>query len=252
MCNPRRILVQASRMVCQNWHRQIQRVVNGQEEVAVNDRLMAELRLDESVGDAARAALVALVMNGFRGWRVEGEQAVLDLEPVTLRFDPVDGLLTVETSMMEVVLAAGRATRSVSGNLVGRVTVDREVQISEASGNDALDRWRAEAQGLDEQVGEEIRSIVWGRERDMSAELDAEARADLEERLESLTAEADARLRERAARALAEVEPQVRREIGTLLAETYKNALLAMAEEYGGEVLSQRESGGVVELEIQI
>lgn len=253
MCNPRRILVQASRMVCRDWTRQIRRVREGREELSVTDRLVATLRLDESVGDAARDALVALVTGGFRGWRASPDgTATLRLGAVELRYDPVEGVLSVETSLGEVVRAAGEAIREVSGTYVGRLEVNREVQLSEATGIEAVDRVTAERRALEGEFADRIGAIVWARQRDMEAELDEEAREMLAARLEALTAEARERLRAEAARALEAAEPEVRRELGLLLAETYKNALLAMADEYGGEVLSRRENAGMVELEIQI
>jgi hypothetical protein len=259
MCNPRRVLVRLAQEVREEWSRTVDAHVTEQTEIAAQATLETQIDLAAELGDIALHELRALLQEGYGGWQAAADAFTLDLENgITLRYTPETGRLEVLARLNETVEAAASASGSASGLAEGNVEVEGVGRYYDDGYGGATEETARRMADLDAQrrMAAAQRQFVEEQQRDaleaVHQQAEADARAVAQARLAEEAERRQAMLQDQLETLLHESEEQVQAAIGTLLGQTYRRAIVRMAQEGGGEVVRDEEQGAVIELEVRI
>lgn len=237
MCNPRRILVTATRRVAEAWAREVRRTAQRSGTVTAEVRMRQPL--DASVGAPALAALERALDGGIPGWApIEGGYRH-DVEGGYVIYALEDRSLVIVATESDAVRGEGDVTARLSGRVEG-------VFEGQAGSMDL-----AEAR-INEQVRERLRSEARAAEARASSSIAEEAARAADADFEARAASARRELERAANDALSAVGARARRVFHALLARAYRDALLAMARHRGAQAIHCSEDGDVLEIEFEL
>ncbi len=259
MCNPRRVLVQLAQEVREEWSRTVDAHVIEQADIAAEALLETQINLATELGTVALEELRALLVAGYGGWQADADAFTLTLENgITLRYIPETGQLRVLARLSETVEAAASASGSAAGLVEGNVEVEGVGRYYDDGygGYTAETARRMAEQDAQRRLAAAQRQFTDAQQRDAleAARQEAEARARVEAqaRLREARERRQAILQDQLETLLRESEEQVQAAIGALLGQTYRRAIIRLAQEGGGQVMRDEAEGAVIELEVRI
>lgn len=262
MCNPRRVMVHLSEAIEEAWRTTVEQAATAEGEIEELARLTADIPLDAEMGDRALQMLERILQGEFEAFdpweQDEAGDYRRDLGDVTLIYRPGSRQLMVEAGLTERISAEARATAETGGFTVGEVA-------AEAVGRYYSDGWggRTEAQARREAQAEAERKLAGAIEalhrRQHAAEIEtaeaealAQAEAEAAAELERLQAETRQALRHRLQAILAEAEDRVYLTMNRLVGEAYRRTLIEVVQENGGRILTDEQTGSVINLELEL
>lgn len=262
MCNPRRVMIHLTESIAQAWRQTVEQAATARGEVAELARINAQVQLDAEMGEAALLMLERVLDGEFAGFEAWERDSLgtyrRRLDEVTLVYHPDTHQLTIEAQLTDLVTAEVRATAEASGFTVGEVAVEAVGRYyDDGWGGRTRERALEEAQAQAEQrLAQAIDAL---HQQQHAAELQtatAEARAAAEaqaaQELVWMQAEARQALRERLQIILARAEEGVYHLINRAVGEAYRQTLLQLVRENGGRVLSNEQTGSVMNLELEL
>lgn len=262
MCNPRRVLVNLRQVVQEAWRTTVEQTARAEGEAAEIGRVTVELRLDAELGDLALAMLERLLRGDFADcepWaRDDAGNYRRDLDDVTLVYQPGDRHLTVEARLAERVGVEARAAAEASGFTVGEVTAEaagRYYEDNWGGYNEARARRVAEAEAETrlaaavDQLHRQQNAAALAAAADVARASATEAAA---VQLARARDEVRAALRQRLEAALVAANEGVQHTVNRLIGEAYRHALIQLAQDSGGRVLTDERTGSVINLELEL
>jgi hypothetical protein len=253
MCNPRRIVVSASRDIAEAWSRQVTRSVALSSQVTGEARLRQPL--DDSLGAPVLAALEALLDGGVDGWEETDQGYRHTVEGGYVLYDLEHGALEIVATLDDTVSGEASAAADLSGVLDEQLQTEQEGRYyDDGWGGRTEETARKEAeqaaqQALDEATRERLQAAGDQAEEAHAAELQAQAEAEARQHLQQAADERRAALAAQASRHLDTVGLRCRQAFNGLLAGAYRDAILAYARAHGADGLSCHEDDGVVDIE---
>lgn len=257
MCNPRRIMVRATRRLSEAWDEEVRRQVSLS--TAASGEARVRERLGRSVGGPTLAALTR-VLESTEGWQ-EGADGIFryQLDGGLIAFDPQSRELEIAARVEVRVEASGEAVT------VARAQVDEVVRASgegvyyddEWGGLTREDAQRIAGQNADSalnQASDTARARERQRiERASQPGLDAEAQRHAQENLRRAVELREQQLAVEARDLLAAIGDSGRAVFHRALAEAYRDAILAYARSRRAVGLSWSEQDdGALSIEFEI
>jgi hypothetical protein len=256
MCNPRRIVITATRQIAEAWSREVQRAVRVSALVTGEARVTQQLAT--SVGAPVLDALDERLGNGIEGWeRVErGYRRPVRGGYVEYRTE--DHVLEIVAVANDEVEAFGEAAAHLEGCLKREISTDasaayyddgyggrtREVASEEAAAHAERTLDELAKRGVEEAA----RAAVAAEVERLQEEAAAAASRNLAQQ-----SEARARiLEDRARSALAAVGAEARLAFHRVLALGYRDALLALARARGATGVHCSQAGDNLEIEFML
>ncbi len=262
MCNPRRVMIHVARAIEEAWQTTVREAVTAEGEVTELTRLRAQIPLAEEMGDRALEMLEQLVRGDFEdyeGWdQTDDGRYCRDLGAVTLILEPGTGQLEVEASLTEQLTAEAQATAEVSGFTVGQVAVEAVGHYyDDGWGGRTEERARRDAEAAAERQLAEATEALHRREHaEELARAEASARAvaaeQAEVELERLHAQTRQALRQRLQVVLADAEDRIHHTLNRLVGEAYRRTIIRMVHENGGTIITDQQTGSVMNLEVEL
>ncbi|MEV4515502.1 molecular chaperone DnaJ [Dactylosporangium sp. NPDC049525] len=253
MCNPRRIDVQATRLLAEEWQRQVERVVS------LSGEARAEARIRESLSaTVARPTLAALerILDRSDEWTADGDGYTLALDGGFVRYLPETRELELVAYLAEQVTGVGRSERELSGRIEETLTAaGRGDYYDDEFGGEARARDAAAvaaARSLDALADERRERAYAEAAAAHAAELDAAATERAKADLARARAQRTADLARGAESRLLMIGVTGRNAFHRVLAEAYRDAILAYARVHGAERLSVSERDGTVEIQFEM
>jgi hypothetical protein len=256
MCNPRRIVVTATRDLSEAWQHEVARTVR------MTGRAVGSARIRQpigaSLGTPARRALDAAFATGIPGWTAVDEGFRHEVEGGYVVYHPDDQTLEIVATCETEIAVEGRAAQQIRGVVQGAIRAEGVSTIyddgwggrTEAVGhneataraNELLDRERQkklEEARRDAEAG--IANAVEGSARDAAAA-----------NLQNEAARREAELARQATARLDAVGARCRAAFHDVLARAYRDALLAYARRQNAEVVECRDENGVLSVELRV
>jgi FtsH ternary system domain X2 len=255
MCNPRRVVVRATRELADAWDQEVRR------QATRSGRAVGEARvrepLESSIGGPTLAALTA-VLSRTEGWREENGVFIHDLAGGYIAFDPDSRELEIVARQTAEVSSAAEAVATVRTELSGTVEAEgvgtyyddgyrgRTRDVAERDAQENLERSLAAAaaarreqarRDAERNAGESVREQA---EREADAAFAAASAAREEE------------LRARAQASFTAVGIEGRNLFHQALAEAYRDAILAYARARRADNIQYSDNGGVLEIEFEM
>lgn len=262
MCNPRRVMIQLSRAVEEAWRTTVDQTARVDGRVDELARIRANIQLGAEMGDLALQMLERIMRGEFpeyEPWTRDSDgNYCYSLEDVVLVYQPGTHQLTVETRLTEMISAEAHASAEASGFTVGQVAVEAVGNYySDGWGGRTKERAIQEAQAkaehdLDEATKALHQAQHMSEVENANKQALAKAQRLASEELERRQTEMRAALRERLQVILANAEDRVYHTMNRLVGEAYRRSLIQLAQENGGRVLSDEQSGSVINLELEL
>lgn len=256
MCNPRRVTISASRDLATAWEREVARTVRLTADVVGEARVVQ--RLGDSVGAPALAALERALAEGDPDWQAVPEGYRHNVEGGYVLYRPEEQSLEIVAVRTDQVAADGSASERLSGEVRETITAEAEGRYyddgyaghTEARARETAER-AAQAR-LDQEARDRIEAA--GRQAETGAAEQVEAQA--AERARQALAESTRQRREaleaQAREHLETVGLRARQSFHALLGRAYRDAILAYARRHGAEVITDRQAGGIIEIELHL
>lgn len=262
MCNPRRVMIHLNRAIEEAWQQTVEQTRTVSENVTEVARIATNIQLGQEMGDGALEMLERVLAGEFKdfeAWdRDDQGRFRRDLSEVTLIYDPASHQLSVEAQLTEAVTSEVRAAVEATGMTVGEVAV-------EAVGNYYDDGWggRTEANALREaernaeqklrQAIQELHETQHATELAAAREkAEAEAEVLAEQALIAKRAETRAALRSRLQVTMAQAQERVNHTMHRAVGEAYRQTLISMVRQNGGRVLTDEQTGSVINMELEL
>jgi FtsH ternary system domain X2 len=262
MCNPRRVTIQLTRTVQEAWRTTVEQAARAEGEVQEVARVQVDIPLAREMGERPLEMFECALRGEFEGcepWtRDEQGNYRRELEGVTLIYESGRRQLLVEARLAEQISAEAHASAEASGFTAGEVMAEAMAGYYEDNwGGHTEERARRQAQA---EVKQRLDTATAALHRQQhAAELSAAEREAREKAQQAAAADLERRrravrpvLRERLQETLDQARDSVGRTVNRLVGEAYRQTLLAMARENGGKVLSDRRTGSVIHLELEV
>jgi hypothetical protein len=256
MCNPRRVRITASRDLATAWEREVARTVRLTADVVGEARVVQ--RLGDSVGAPALAALERALAAGDPDWQpVEGGYRH-DVEGGYVVYRPEEQSLEIVAVRCDQVAAAGEASETVRGEVRETITTEAEGRyyddgyggFTEERAQQTASR-TAQAQ-LDREARERVEEAQRQAEAGAEGEIAAQAAARAQEALAETARRRQEALATQAREHLETVGLRSRQAFHSLLGRSYREAILAYARRHGAQIVTDRQAGGIIEIELQL
>jgi flagellar biosynthesis GTPase FlhF len=259
MCNPRRIRINVNRRIQGAWRDTIQQCAQASEQVTELARIETSIHFDDELAGPALAMLERVLageFDGFQAWeRVDGELR-LNMGEVTLIYDTRSYILSIETALTESISAEVAAAAQVSGVAVGSVAVEAVGRYySDGWGGRTRERAKKEAQEeAEKKLAEAINQLRREQNRESFEIAEKQAREEAEQklqaRMEELRSETRAAIRERLQMTLSQAQDKVQQLVSRAIGEAYRQTLLQLVRETGGRVVTDEQTGSVINMEL--
>lgn len=252
MCNPRRVLVTATREIAEEWQRQVTRTV------ALDGQVTGEARVRQALTGMGEPVLRALQMRldrGMPGWEESERGFRHAVDGGYVIFDPEREELEIVATLADTVVGHAVASTTLRGELRVRLQTEQdEPYYDDGYGGRTEATARAEAERvaartLDAEARRRLQAAADQAEAEQAAALDGEAGVLAEQRLAANVAARRAELAEQARAHLDTVGLRARQAFNALLAEAYRDAILAYARSQGASGISCSDQDGVVDIE---
>ena len=262
MCNPKKVMIHLARSIEEAWRRTVVQAASAEGEATELGRIVAEIRLDEEMGETALEMLESVLENGFddfEPWaRDDRGRLFREVENAVMIFEPGTGALTVEARLAETLTAEERAEAVAAGFTAGEVAAEAVARYyDDGWGGRTRERALEEAGEKGERQLDEAAEVLH-REQNPEAFAEAEARAREKagllagEKLERMKTDARRSMRTRLQKTLHDSEQRVYRIMNRAVGEAYRQSLLRVVEESGGRVLRDEKTGSVIDMELEL
>jgi flagellar biosynthesis/type III secretory pathway protein FliH len=255
-------MVHLNRSIEQAWRRTVEEAATVSGTVVELSRITAQVALEAEMGDTALAMLERVLAGEFEGYeaweRSEGGQYRRDLGDVVVIYNPVTHQLSIEAQLAETLSAEARAAAEASGFTVGEVAV-------EAMGSYYDDNWggRTKEKALQDaqshaehKLAAAIESLHREQHQEEFKKAESEARMKAEsqarETLERLQGEVREAMRQRLRVTMADAEERVHQLMHRAVGHAYRQTLLQLVRDNGGRVLSDVNTGSVINMELEL
>ena len=256
MCNPRRLEVNLTRQIEEEWRSTVEE--DATVHLDVHERLERVIPLAERLGPSARLGLAAALGEGFRGWDpVAGEAGRFtnQLGPLRLSLDTGSAELVVAVERQTAVSGTARAEAGYSASIRDTIEVHEEGTAYE-------DGWGGRTVGaVQEELDEKARARMESERRRVVDEQTREAREDAERRAgsearqraekeaEALREEERKLLREELEALFQQSRPVLHEEVAALVGETLRRSVLHLVRVNGGELRHCEETDDEIVIE---
>ncbi len=263
MCNPRKVMIHVNETIETAWRQLLTEKASASEMLTEKAEISCEIKLAEAMGAAALDVLEQVLAGEFSAvpaWeKDEAGNFYRDFAGITLVYDPLKRQFVLRARLQEMLSAKAHAAAEICRVTTGTIAF-------EAVGHYYDDGWkgRTEEKALkevSEQVEirferalEELKKIQpeGEAEHNLRAELAASAQSELETELAEKRAALRLELRHQLQAQLARQQRDAFYEINRVVGETYRQTLCRLVLENGGRVISDRQSGSVIELELEL
>jgi hypothetical protein len=255
-------MIHLNRCIEEAWRQTVEQTRTASEDVSEMARVTTHVPLDQEMGDGALDMLVR-VMSGefkdFEAWdRDEQGRFQRNLGEVIMVYDPSSHQLSVEAQLTETITAEARAAVEASGLTVGEVAVEAVGSYyDDGWGGRTKDRALEEAQKhAEHKLGraiEELHATQHGSKLS-AAKDEAQAKAQILLNQELVARQAATReaLRTRLQVTLAQAQERVNHVMNRAIGEAYRQTLISMVLQNGGKVLTDEQTGSVINMELEL
>jgi hypothetical protein len=256
MCNPRRIIVRATRELAEAWEQEVRRQVTRRGSAVGEVRVREPL--ESSVGGPTLAALTA-VLSRTEGWR-EDENGVFihDLSGGYIAFHPGTRELEIVARETAEVSSVSEVVTTVRAEVSGTVEAEGEGMYYD-DGWRGHTRERAEEQAqaklersLADAAAQRREQARRDADRDAGEAIREQAEQEADTALTAATAARTEELHARARASFTSVGIEGRNLFHHALAEAYRDAILAYARARRADNIQCSDSGGVLEIEFEM
>ncbi|MBN2809413.1 MAG: hypothetical protein JXR80_07970 [Deltaproteobacteria bacterium] len=262
MCNPRKVMIHVARSIEEAWEKTISECASCSEEVGQLASLTADIELDREMGEAALVMLEKVLAGDFPGhpaWgRNQAGDFVKEMEAISLCYQPSSRQLTMTAHLSGMASAEAESVAQVSGVTRGEIAFD-------AIGHYYEDGWkdRTEEKALAEareQAEIRLARALYELNQAQQQETIGQKRDALQEKAQNQArkklAESKKNVRVALRRQL-QAELTARRQeafyaINLAVGEAYRQTLCKLVLDSGGRIISDRQSGSVIDLELEI
>ena len=262
MCNPRKVMIHVALSIEEAWRKTISECVKAQGEVSQIASITADIELDREMGDAALEMLERVLAGEFpdhEAWsRNEEGNFSKELKDITLSYRPRTRQLTMTAHLSRMANAEAETATEVCGVTIGEIAFDaighyyedgwknrtEEKAIKEAQQQTEIRLARALHELHEEQQQEKISA-----KRD---ELQQKAQNQVLEKLEKNKQEVRTALRQQLQAELTSLRQEAFYTINRAVGEAYRQTLCKLVLDNGGRIISDRQSGSVIDLELEI
>ena len=262
MCNPRKVMIHVAQSIEEAWRKTIIECATAEGEVKQIASISAEIELDREMGDAALEMLERVLAGDFpdhAAWaRNEDGDFVKVLEDITLCYQPRTRQLTMTADLSRMVSAEAEAATEICGVTSGEIAF-------EAIGHYYEDGWkeRTEERALKEaqeqveirlaralnKLHEEQQQLKTAAPRE---ELQQDAQTQALIKLEEDKREVRTALRQQLQSELSRRRQEAFYTFNQAVGEAYRQTLCKLVLDNGGRIISDRQSGSVIDLELEI
>lgn len=252
MCNPRRVLVTATREIAEEWRREVTRTV------ALSGQVTGEARVRQplaQMGAPVLRALQLLLDQGVPGWEETGHGYRHPVEGGYCLYDCETEELEIVATLDATVEAQASAAAELHGEVHEQLSTEQEGRYYDdgyGGRNEATARAEAEqaaARALDETASRRLAEAADQAAAEQAPAMDAEARALAGQRLAQAATARRAELADQARAHLDTVGLRARQVFNGLLAQAYREAILAYARSQGASGVSCTDTDGVLDIE---
>ncbi|MCD6533743.1 MAG: hypothetical protein J7L25_06670 [Deltaproteobacteria bacterium] len=262
MCNPRKVMIHIAQSIEEAWKKTISESATVCEELKQIASISAEIELDREMGEAALEMLERVLTGDFPGheaWsRNESGDFVKELEDISLCYQPHTRQLTMTAHLSRMVNAEAEAAAEICGVTIGEIAFS-------AIGHYYEDGWKNRTEELaikeaQEQVeirlARALNKLHEGQQHEKTADKKEElqqkshtqALLKLEEKKEEVRTALRLQLQSQLANRRREAFYTINRAVG----EAYRQTLCKLVLDNGGRIISDRQSGSVIDLELEI
>ena len=263
MCNPRKVMIHVNETIETAWRQLLTEKAAASELLTEQAEISCEIKLAEEMGTAALDVLEQVLAGEYSAvpaWEKDDEgNFYRDFAGITLVYDPLNRQFVLRARLQEMLSAEARAAAEICRVTTGTIAF-------EAVGHYYDDGWkgRTEEKALKEAAEQvEIRferaledlkkaQFEGEAEQKLRAELAAAAQSELEAELAEKRAALRLELRHQLQAQLAQRQQDAFYEINRVVGETYRQTLCRLVLENGGRVISDCQTGSVIELELEL
>ncbi len=262
MCNPRKVMIHVAQSIEEAWKKTIRESAAASEEVNQLASITAAVELDHEMGEAALEMLERVMTGDFpdhEAWsRNTDGDFVKELEDITLCYQPRSRQLTMTAQLSRMASAQAEAATEVCGVTVGEIAFDAIGHYYEDGWKDrteekALDEARLQAdirlaQALHKLHEEQQSEKISIKREELQQKAQDQALDDLEESKQKVRTALRQQLQSQLASRRQEAFYTINRAVG----EAYRQTLCKLVLDNGGRIISDRQSGSVIDLELEI
>lgn len=263
MCNPRKVMIHVNKTIAEAWRQTLKEEVTLTGSLTQQAEISCEIKLAEEMGGAALDMLAQVLAGDFAGfapWEKDSAgNFYRDLDDITLVYDPCKQQFVMRTRLSEMFSAKAQTAAELCQVTTGTIAFD-------AIGYFYDDGWkgRTEKKALEEvqeqaEMRFELALDELKKESQTSAEsvalrasLEQEAGVEAERKLELKREDLRLKMQQQLQAKLALQQQNAFYEINKVVGETYRQTLCRLVLENGGRVISDRQSGSVIDLELEL
>ncbi len=262
MCNPRKVMIHVTQSIEEAWRKTISEKAAAGEEVNQLASITANIELDQEMGEAALEMLERVLAGDFPDHEAWSRNAdgdfVKDLEEITICYQPRSRQLTMTAQLTHMASAEAETATEVCGVTIGEIAFD-------AIGHYYEDGWknRTEARALEEarlQADIRLTRALHKLHEEQQQEkitiervgLQQEAENQALEKLKEIKQEVRTTLCQQLQAQLASNRLEAFYTINRAVGEAYRQTLSKLVIDNGGRIISDRQSGSVIDLELEI
>ena len=262
MCNPRKVMIHVAQSIEEAWRKTIVECATVEDEIKQIASISANIELDREMGEAALEMLERVLAGDFpdhEAWsRNEDGNFIKALEDITLCYQPRTRQLTMTAHLNRMVTTEAETASEVCGVTSGEIAF-------EAIGHYYEDGWkeRTEERALKEaqqQVEIRLARALNKLHEEQQQEQTVSKREDLQQAaqaqalltLEENKKEVRTALRQQLQSELANRRQEAFYTINRAVGEAYRQTLCKLVLDNGGRIISDRQSGSVIDLELEI
>ena len=262
MCNPRKVMIHVAQSIEEAWRKTISESIVAGEEVGQLASITTDIELNREMGEAALEMLEKVLAGDFPDHDAWSRNAdgdfVKELEDITLCYQPATRQLTMTAHLSRMASAEAETATEICGVTIGEIAFD-------AIGHYYEDGWkdRTEEKALEEarqqveiRLARALHELHEEQQQEKIAtkkeELQQEAQNQALIKLEESKKEVRTALRQQLQAQLASRRQEAFYTINRAVGEAYRQTLCKLVIDNGGRIISDRQSGSVIDLELEI
>ena len=262
MCNPRKVMIHVAQSIEEAWRKTISESAAAGEEVNQLASITANIELDREMGEAALAMLERVLAGEFpdhEAWsHNEKGNFIKELDEITLCYQPHSRQLTMTAQLSRMASAEAETATKICGVTVGEIAFDAIGHYYEDGWKDrtkekALNEARLQADIRLARALHELHEEQQQKKITIKREvLQQKAQAQVLLKLEESKQEVRTALRQQLQTQLASRRQEAFYTINRAVGEAYRQTLCKLVLDNGGRIINDRQSGSVIDLELEI
>ncbi len=265
MCNPRKVMIHVNKTIEAAWRQMLTEEATATELLTEQAEISCEIDLAAEMGDATLDMLAKVLAGefpGFSAWEKDSDgNFYRDLDAITLIYEPCRQQFVMRARLREMISVKAQAAAEVCQETAGSIAFSAVGHFYDdgwkgRTEKKALEEAQAQAEIRIEHALEELKSERRRQESATESELriglekEAEVKARLQ--LEEKRHELRLHLRRQLQAQLALQQQNAFYEINRAVGETYRQTLCRLVLDNGGRIINDRQSGSVIELELEL